>query len=231
MAETKTAKPVKANNEVTADRTRDFWTRNSRMIMIIGVSLLLLIGGYFAYKNLIQEPKETKASEAIFKAEEYFRADSLQLALNGDGRNPGFLKIISQYGGTRAGNLARYYAGAIYLQMGDAAKAVKHLDGFETDARQIQARAYKLLGDAQAEQGKNKEALANYKKAARHFDSDEMNASEYLFTAAYFAEQVGGDKNGAIEMYRELKSKYPNTRRGFEVDKYLARLGVYSDTK
>ncbi|RYD93575.1 MAG: hypothetical protein EOP50_10895 [Sphingobacteriales bacterium] len=113
-------------------------------------------------------------------------------------------------------------------QLGNAAAAQKYLADFSTDAQQVQARAYKLLGDAQAEQGKNGDALSNYKKAAHHFEQDEANASEYLFTAAYFAQRVANDAGQAKELFRELKAKYPRSQRGIEADKYLAQLGVYT---
>ncbi|RYY40552.1 MAG: hypothetical protein EOO08_05330 [Chitinophagaceae bacterium] len=172
-----------------------------------------------------------KASDAAFRAEEYFRMDSLRLALNGDGVNPGFAKIADKYSGTRAGELASYYAGVISLQLNDPTKAAKYLSDFSTDAPQVQARAYKLLADAQAEQGKNADAFTNYKKAAHHFEQDEANASEYLFTAAYFAHRILNDSKGATDLYRELKTKFPRTQRGIEADKYLAQLGVYSNDK
>jgi hypothetical protein len=35
----------------------------------------------------------------------------------------------------------------------------------------------------------------------------------------------------AIDLYTELKTKYAATQRGFEADKFLAQLGVYSDDK
>jgi predicted negative regulator of RcsB-dependent stress response len=226
MAETK--KTERTANPEVIDRAKNFWDRNNRTITIVGLAIILLGGGYLAYKKFFKEPNEIKASEAIFKAEDYNRMDSLNMALNGDGINPGFLKIISQYGGTKAGELAHFYAGSIYLQMGDAAKAQKHLADFDTDAKQIQARAYKLLGDAYAEQGKNSDALNNYKKAAHHFEKDEMNSSEYLFMAAYFADRVVKDQKEAIALFKELKDKYSKTEKGFEADKYLAQLGVYN---
>ncbi len=150
------------------------------------------------------------------------------MALNGDGINPGFLKIIDRYGNTKAGNLAKFYAGAASLQTGNAANAVKYLEDFDTDAKQIQARAYKLLGDAYAEQGKNNDALDNYKKAAHHFEEDKAASSEYLFMAGYFAARVLKNNKEAIDLFKELKEKYPRTEKGFEADKYLAQLGVYN---
>lgn len=228
MAETKTVSP-KTESTVTVDRTRDFWDRYNKVIIYAGLGILLIVVGYIAYKNFVLEPNEKKASEQIYRAEEYFRADSLTMALNGDGINPGFLKIIDKYGSTKSGNLAKYYAGVIYLQMGNYGNAIKYLNDFDTDAQQIQARAYKLLGDAYAEQGKNSEALSHYKKAGHHFEKDDVNSPEYLFLAGYFAETVMNDKKQAIELYKEVKENYPQSERGFEIDKYLARLGVYSD--
>ncbi|MEJ7912507.1 MAG: tetratricopeptide repeat protein [Chitinophagaceae bacterium] len=225
MAEVKTVERPAENTEVL-ERARNFWERNSKTIIFAGLGLLLLIGGYLAYRGLVQGPKETKGAEAMYKAENYYRTDSLNLALNGDGANPGFLKIISQYGGTKAGNLAHFYAGSVYLQQGDAAKAQKHLADFETESKQIQARAYKLLGDAYAEQGKNGDAFNNYKKAAHHFETDETASSEYLFMAAYFADRVMKDQKQAVTLFQELKDKYSKTEKGFEAEKYLAQLGA-----
>lgn len=230
MAETNTATRRTESNQ-PLDRAHNFWDRNNRTITAVGIAIILLAGGYLAYKYFIQEPNERKATEAIFKAEEYYRADSLNKALNGDGLNMGFLRIIDKYGGTSAGNLSRFYAGSILLQQGEFARAAKQLSEFETDAKQVQARAYKLTGDAYAEQGKNKEALNYYKKAAGHFEKDEVASSDYLFTAAYFASKVMKDKEEAIELFKELKKKYSKTEKGFEVDKYLAQLGVYDTEK
>jgi TolA-binding protein len=230
MAETKQV-AEHDRDHVVVDRAKDFWGRYSKVILIASSAIILLCGGYLAYKYLVKAPKEEKAIEAMFKAEEYYRVDSLNMALNGDGINAGFLRIIKNYDGTRAANLAKFYAGDIYLKQGNYSNAVKYLKDFSTDAKQVQARGYKLLGDAYAEQGKNSDALSNYKKAAHHFGKDEENSSEYLFIAAYFADRVMKNQKEAIGLYQELKKKYSKTQRGYDVDKYLSQLGVYNDAK
>jgi tetratricopeptide (TPR) repeat protein len=227
MAEKKHV-PESASDQAVVDRAKDFWTKYNRQITIIATIIILAGGGWLIYKYYFKEPNEQKAADAIFKAEEYYRMDSLQKALNGDGFNPGFLRVISKYGGTEAGNLAHFYAGDIYLKMGDYAKAVKHLKDFKSSAKQIQARAYKLLGDAYAELGKNQDALDYYKKAAHHYEDDQENSSEYLFMAAYFADRVMKKTKEATELFKELKEKYPRTEKGVNADKYLAQLGVYN---
>jgi hypothetical protein len=228
MAEVKHARQH-TESEVVIERARDFWAKYGKIVTIVSVAVIVIVGGYLFYKNFVKAPQEKKAAEAMFKAEEYFRSDSLKLALSGDGMNPGFDKIISQYGGTEAGNLAKFYAGSAYLKLGDFNKAVKYLNDFNTDAKQVEARKLKLLADAYAEQGKNSDALSNYKKAAHVFEDDEASASEALFMAAYFADRVMNDKKQAIDLYKEVKKKYSRTQYGFEADKYLAQAGVYTE--
>ncbi|MES2881606.1 MAG: tetratricopeptide repeat protein [Bacteroidota bacterium] len=227
MAEVKQVR-TNTDNEVVVDRAKDFWGQYSKPIIVGGAILLLVVGGWFGYKNFIQEPKEQKAAEAIFKAEEYYRQDSLKLALSGDGQYAGFEKIISQYGGTKAGNMAKFYAGSIYLQQGNFTKAISNLEDFDTDALQIKARAYKLLADAYADAGKNNDAFEHYKKAATTFEDDATATSEYLFMAAYFADRVLNKKDEAVTLYKDLKKKYPQSQFAGEADRFLAQAGVYN---
>lgn len=204
------------------------WNQYSKQISLVALVVIFIIGAWYAYQEFYQLPKEKKATEALFRAEEYYRKDSIALALNGDGQNLGFIKFIEKHKGTQAANLACFYAGSCYLKIGDNAKAITYLEKFSTDSKITQARAYKLLGDAYADSGKNKEALEFYKKAGYHFEKDEINSPEYLFMAAYFADQVLKDNTAAIALYEEIRAKYPRSQQSFDAEKNLARLGVYS---
>ena len=217
----------KDHNEAVIEKAKDIWTRFQKPIVIAATIIIVAIGGYYGYKNFVQKPNEEKAVDAIFKAEEYYRMDSLQKALNGDGLNFGFIKVSEKYGNTKMGNLARFYAGDCLLRTGDYKNAVKYLKDFSTSSKQVQARAYKLLGDVYAELDKNEEAISSYKKAANHFTEDNTNAAEYLFFAAALAEKTGNTKE-AIVLYQQLKDKYPGTTQSNDADKYLGKLGVYN---
>jgi hypothetical protein len=225
MAEVKQVRH-QSETDLVLDRAKDFWSRYGRPIIIGCVAIIVIGGGWLAYKYLVKAPKEQKASEAIWKAEDYFSQDSVKLAMSGDRQFAGFEKVASQYSGTKAGNLANFYAGALALKSGDNNKAVKYLGDFSTDAKQIQARAYKLLGDAYANLGKNADALKNYKKAAHEFEKDEQSSAEYLFFAAYFADRVVNDKKEAIDLFKELKKKHPG-QFSSEADRFLSQEGVY----
>ncbi len=215
------------NEKQTIDRNAAFWNKNSKYILYAFAALVLIVGGYFAYKNYVQLPEERKASEAMFRAEEYFRMDSAQLALNGDANNPGFLKIISRHGGTKAGNLAKFYAGASYMKLGDFKNAIKYLEDFSSGDKLVSVRATGLLADAFAETGKKKEAAETYRKAGTLYPADNFNSPEYLFRAGLLYQDLGNNKE-AIEMYRTIKEKYPASQQGRDIEKYLARLGEYN---
>lgn len=224
MAENKNipVQPVESNEIV--DRVTGFWEQYSKKILVGLTAIVVVAGGIVGYKYLIAEPNEQKSNDAIFRAQQYFQQDSLNLALNGDATNPGFLKIIDKFSGSDAANLSKFYAGAIYLRQGDFANAEKYLKGFSTNSVQISARSKSLLADTYAEQGKKEEAAKLYREAAGLFDKDEFNSAEYLFRSGYLYESLGKNKEAA-EAYKLIKEKYPRSERGFEVDKYLARLG------
>jgi TolA-binding protein len=223
MSEKKKVQEVEVKEPLSS--VEGFWEKNKKAIIGISAAIIIIAAGWLVYKTYVQQPKEERAAEAIFKAEENFRNDSLDLALNGVGQTKGFLYVIKEYSGTRSANLAHYYAGVIYLRKGDFANAVKHLKDFSTDSKQIQMLAYGRLGDAYSEQGKKEDAVDNYKKAGHHFPEDEFNSSEFLFRAGYLLESMGKN-NDAVDIYKEIKEKYPRTEKGFSIDKYIYRLSV-----
>ncbi|MBL0334411.1 MAG: hypothetical protein IPP73_03505 [Chitinophagaceae bacterium] len=79
-----------------------------------------------------------------------------------------------------------------------------------------------------ADLGKNDDALSYYKKAAYHFEKDQTAAAEYLFDGAYLADRVMKNSKVAIELYKEVKDKFPGTQQALMAENYLAQLGVYN---
>ncbi|MFN5692794.1 MAG: tetratricopeptide repeat protein [Bacteroidota bacterium] len=197
--------------------------------ILVGIStIILLIAGWYGYNEYVKKPNEEKAADALFKSQGYFTLDSSRLVLNGDGQSKGVLYVMRTFSGTKAANLAKFYAGISYLHLGEHANAVKYLEDFSTDAPQIQLLAYGNLGDAYAELNKKDQAVTAYLKAAHHFEKDDSNSAEYLFRAALLSETMGKTSE-ALELYKELKEKYPKTEKGYQADKYINRLSVQKD--
>jgi predicted negative regulator of RcsB-dependent stress response len=209
----------------SAAKLLHFWQKNQKTIYTLVIAIIVIGGGWFGYNTYILKPKEDKAADAIAQIQMYFRVDSSNLVLNGDGQNKGALYIINNYGGTKTANLAKFYAGVSYLHLGNFSNAVKYLKDFSTDAKQIQLLALGNLGDAYAELNQKDDAIATYKKAGTIFENDEANSAEYLFRAALLSETLGKTKE-ALEIYKDLKTKYPKTDKGFQADKYIYRLSV-----
>ena len=42
-------------------RAKDFWTKNQKPISIVLILIVVLGGGWYAYKNYVVAPKETEA--------------------------------------------------------------------------------------------------------------------------------------------------------------------------
>jgi tetratricopeptide (TPR) repeat protein len=218
---------------------QSFWNQHSKKIIYVGSAVIVLLLGWIGYQKFIVEPNEQKANETIFLAENLFDKmatssfgkDSVGIALNGgslDGANVvGLLKVISNYGSTKAANRARYMVGASYLQIKEFDKAIQYLKEFDgAGADQVQSKAYLMLGHAYAEKKQTNEALDYYKKAASVNTKDESVTPDALFTAALYAASIGQSKE-AIELFIQLKEDYATfvSVTNGEVDKQLARLG------
>jgi TolA-binding protein len=217
------AQVVESNDALL--KAQSIWGKYGTYITAFLIGFVVTVGGYFGYNQYIVKPKEEKAAEVIYKAQQYFQQDSAKLVLEGDGNSKGVLYIISNYGGTKAASLAHYYAGVSYLKLGNFNKAIEHLKDFKTDAKQIQAAAYGVLGDAYAEAGKNDDAVDNYKKAGSTFESDEALSAEYLFRAALLSTTLKKDKE-ALDLFKSLKEKFPKTEKAQQADKYINKISV-----
>nr|WP_295870152.1 tetratricopeptide repeat protein [uncultured Chitinophaga sp.] len=228
MAETKdkATTPQPATNfdlEQSMHRAEDFFVKNKNVITIAVLAVVVGVGGFFAYNRFVKQPNENKAQEMVFHAQNYFAVDSFKLALNGDGNNYGFLQVVNKYGGTKAGNLAKYSAGVCYIRLGEYQKGIDMLKSFSSDDLLLQPTALGLIGDAYMELNKTAEGIEAYKKAG-HYNDNELTSPVYLFRAGMALEKAGKAQE-AVSIYKEIKEKFPLTNEGREMDKYLARLG------
>jgi tetratricopeptide (TPR) repeat protein len=230
---TETKNKVAANNEapVTKDfqledslhKAEDFYYKNKNVINIALLVIVVVIGGTFAYNKFIKGPNERKAQDIVFRAQSYFERDSFSKALHGDGNYDGFLQVIDKYGGTKTGQLSKYYAGVCYVKLGQYKEGAEMLTSFNGGDKLVQAMAYGLAGDAYMEMGKTSDGIDYYKKAG-HYSDNELTAPMYLIRAGMALEK-DGKTSEAVEIYKEIREKYPQTNEGREMDKYLARLG------
>lgn len=198
---------------------------NKKSISLIAVAIVILVGGYWAYKNLYITPLDEEAQGKMFQAERYFEMDSLQLALNGNTEFYGFLSIIDEYSGTPTANLAHYYAGIAYLKLKEYDKAIEYLENFDSDDKIVASIALGAIGDAYSEKGELSKAVEYYKNAAYRYENQFVTPI-YLMKAALVLESQNNYKE-ALEFYKEIQENYPNTNEGRDIEKYIARAEAY----
>lgn len=162
----------------------------------------------------------------MFQAIFYFEADSLSLALNGDGNNLGFIGIIDEYGITKAANLAHFYAGVSFLKQGKYEAARLYLEDFKSNDLLIQARAYSLIGDTYMEEQKYADAARFYEKAA-NYKPNKYFTPAYLMKAA-LAYEKAEQREKAIKAYDEVINKYWESAEYQNARKLKARLETNS---
>lgn len=207
--------------ESTLSKTEQFIENNQKSLVAVVAIIVVVVLGYFGINRYYFDPLEKEAQTQLFMAEAYFEQDSLNKALYGDGNNLGFLDVIDEFGSTKAGNLAKYYAGISFLKQGEYEEALSHLKKFKGKDKVVAAMALGAIGDAYLELDKKSEAAAQYLKAARH-ESNELSSPMFLLKAGQTYELIGDNKK-AVEIYNELKMNFPNTTEGRNADRYIAR--------
>ena len=215
---------VLENPEVLAgqiSKTEEFVSENKGVVLGVAAVIALLVAGFFGFQYYKNSQNE-KAQNEMFQAIHYFESDSLDLALNGDPNNLGFLAIIDDYGISKAANLAHFYAGASYLKKGEFDEAISHLKDFSADDLLVQARAYSLIGDAYMEKGDFESAASYYQKAA-DYKPNKYFSPRYLMKAA-FAYEKANNMDAAAEAYDHIITEYWDSSEFQNAKKFKARI-------
>ena len=205
------------------DQAQSFVEKNQIWVFGALVAAVLVFGGLFAFNNFFQAPKQLEAVDQMSQAQVQFARDSFALALtNPGGGYKGFVDIAEDYKGTKAGNLALYYAGICYLQVGEYAAALDYLNDYNPDGDVTPIMKYGAMGDAFAELNDLEKAMKYYKMA--------LDAGENEFLVPYYLTKVGllQEKNGQLKdaqsAFQEIKDDYPTYPGTVDAEKYLARV-------
>ena len=201
----------------TFENPEDFIEKNQKKLIIIGSVIAIAIAGFFGFKYF-QKTQEAEAQAELFQSVYYFEADSLDLALNGNGNKLGLLAISEDYGMTKAANLANFYAGVSYLKKGKFDEAITYLEKFSSSDLILQARAYSLIGDAYSEKNDLPNAVDFYTKAAGYKPNKQFTPT-YLMKLG-LAQELSKDYSGAVASFDKIITDYPTSEQATEAKKY-----------
>lgn len=202
--------------------SNNFIKENQTSLGFIAGGIVVLLLLFFGYQRFYLAPRAEKATNEMFKAEQYAAIDSLQRAIEGDGSYPGFEEIAKEYSNTKSSNIANAYLGGLYLREGKFQEAVNALERYSsTGSPVLDPLVIGLLGDAYSE-------LQDYKKAANQYSkAAEQNLND--FTSPLFLKKLGlvneaqNDFKSALIAYKKIKTQFPNSFEASQVDAYIAR--------
>ena len=219
----------------TASKSEQFIQKNQNIIFIVIGILVASILGYLAYQKYVKAPKEKEAANELAFPKAYFdnainntvAADSLfTLALKGADGKYGFVDIADEYSGTKAGNLANYYAGISYLRLKQYKEAIDYLEDFSSKDELLGPVAKGAIGDAFADINQPQDAFDYYIKAAELKDNN-FSTPLFLFKAGNTAMELE-NYSKAQELFERIKNDYSNATEAQNIDVYINKAAFAS---
>lgn len=201
-------------------KSENFLEKNLKPISIgLGVIVAIILI-YFAVKQFYLEPRNDKAQAELFVGEEYFRAQQDSVALYGDGKGfDGMVSFVSEYGSTKAGNVAKAYAGISFARLGKYDEALKFLKDFSAKDEQIAYAVEGAIGDCYAGQNKLDDAASQFEKAAKGANDQLLSPIYYKKAGVVYRQLKNWDK--VIETFTKIKNDYMSSPEAAEADKYI----------
>ena len=208
------------NVEDALTQSEAFLIKNKKAIIGGGVAVIIIVAGFIMYKHLYAEPREEKAQAALFKGQELFEQDNFEQALNGDSIGyTGFLKVASDFSGTKAANLAKAYAGICYAHLGKYDEAIKYLNDFDGTDQMVGPAVLAAAGNCYAQLDQLDKAASSLLKAADKADSNTLSPIYLLQAGEILVKQ--GKVEEAIKAYTTIKDKYFQSYQAMDIDKYI----------
>lgn len=200
-------------------RSEEFIKKNEKTLIVAVCAVLVVVLAIFGLRRWYFQPREERASAEMYAAEQWFAQGEFQKALDGDDTYRGFGNVASSFKGTKAANLARYYAGICNLQLGNYGEAINWLKKYNGRDTFTRPMAQVALGDAYIENGDTKAAAEAYAKAAS-MENNFVTTPTALFKAG-MAYLMLNDNKKALANFKQIKN-YPESSEYAEVDKYIA---------
>lgn len=193
---------------------REFYEEQKRLVTWLGIGAAVIVAGIFGY-NYIRNAQSNSADEALGSILKYHEDADYRTALEGAGDAMGLLDIVDRFGGTSAGNLARFYAGDALFRLGDYDGALEHFEQFDADndiigASAVAGRAsiYEMNGDF--------ERAGEYFERAAGMEHNLVYGPRYLLSSAraYIQAHVYDKAEGVLE---DAQDQYPDSDLADEV--------------
>lgn len=210
------------NVEEAVSRSEAFINKNKKTLVAAICAIVVVVVAGMLVSTYYIKPREQKAAEALFAGERYFQNGDYETALNGDQEYAGFEAVADEFGSTKAGKLAKAYAGISLAKLGRYEEAIPYLKGFKGNDAMVAPSVLAALGNCYAHMGDEAQAAATLVKAAHKADNNLLSPT-YLVQAGQIYEKLG-QKADALNVYQEVKDKYYGSTQAMDIDRYIERV-------
>ena len=206
-----------------------------KLAWMIGGAALVIVLAFFGWQ-FYSERQTVKATAALEEAMKTFNA---RIRAAGEPEEPGeityvedkfkymdaakkFADVAGKYSLTRPGQVARYYAGLSYVQVGNYAEAKKWLGEVESgrDA-EMAALARFQLAKVSAKTGADAEAVKLYQALIAKPTIMVPKQVSMMALADYYSKKNPAE---AVKLYTQIKTEFPDTGASEQAEDRLAEL-------
>ncbi|PIO49217.1 MAG: hypothetical protein CMR00_00630 [[Chlorobium] sp. 445] len=212
-----------ANLEVWYYQLVSFYERNQKVVIGAGVGVVLLVAGLLFW-NQRSAMLELEANEKLAQILRAHKEGDWSAAIEADSTHMGLKMFVQRYAGTASGEIAKFYLGNALYERGAIDSALALYKSVSTKSPLLKAAA--MAGEAACYEQKQqyKQAGERYRSAANSVQNQAYEA--YYLSDAGRAFELAGEKKQALEIFEQVKKKFPLTLQGREAEKAIARLKI-----
>lgn len=207
------------------NRASAYLNENKPVILSIVVGLIVIIGALIGY-SYYSANQEEEAQALLSIAENYYTSGEYDEALNGDDfeLTYGFKHIAKEFSGTKAGNLAAYYAAVSSFNLGNIEEALNYIKQFDVPDGILGVAPISFHAALFEASGNYNQAAQKYIDAA-NWDKNDTTTPFNLYKAAeayYEAENLAKAK----ELTDRVINEYPNSAKLADTQKLQGMITV-----
>ncbi len=193
-------------------------------------ALILLVIGIIVFINN-RRGNDEKASAELGKIIFVYDAGAndpaqYNIAINGQPERNlmGLKTIVENYGGSEAGEMARFLLANAYRNIGQYDDAIKQYNDFSGGTDLLKASVFAGLAACYEAKHDYAKAASEYERAASTINTP-TGIPEYMNGAAR-CYGLSGEKEKAVSLFKRLKKEYPTSTYAREADRYISQFSA-----
>lgn len=203
--------------DVAISKAELFIEEHSKQIMSICAAVIIIVAAVWGW-NTYRNHQNAQAQDQIYSAQFLFEQGQYEQALEG------FEAVISEYGSSTTGNLAKAYAGICNKELGNYAEAIDQLKEYSGSDAVLAPAILAALGDCYVNQenADNAQAATCFEKAAKAANNAQY--TPLFLKKAGLAYEAAGNNAAAAKAYQTIKDNWAETAIAQSIDKYIERV-------